>query len=211
MSKRKFDSNRDLDYGVCPRKLTLCPNCNIVGKKIDKTIIFSWAINLQCHKCSKQWTICTQCKNARKRITNKENLRSHHKNCHVKTQSIQSSTFIEYNLSHNITIDNDIKPSKIEFDNIPTSIEALEQKLKLQSVTDVSFDHVLSETNNIFFNNVHKGSRLSSILINALSQHQHNDSENTTTSSHDIISPIDISLHTSFCNLAYRLSYSNSI
>ena len=40
MSKRKFDSNRDLDYGVCPRKLTLCPNCNIVGEKIDKTIIF---------------------------------------------------------------------------------------------------------------------------------------------------------------------------
>ena len=81
---------------------------------------------MQCDKCSKQWTICTQCKNARKRITNNENLRSHHKNCHVKNKSIQSSTFIECNHFHINTIDNDVKPSKIEFDNIPTSIEALE-------------------------------------------------------------------------------------
>ena len=189
MSKRKYAGviSGNL-YGVCPVRLTKCSKCQTEGNQTGDIQLYDWSMTLKCLKCGSQWTICTQCNRSKKQLIFNCDVQRHN-NYHTKKYSKQQNiiplpTYVDNNNLHDISegyeIFNNIQPK------IPQTTTELEDKMRSISKDD----EVVGDDES--------GLTINALLLKALNQQHVNDSEE--------LSPSDISLHTTYCNLAYSLT-----
>ena len=204
MSKRVTDNNITPRL-ISPKNPYLChqdSKCNICNKHTNTVTMLNgifWAKQYICHPCYLTWTICKICRVRNQRMYCIRDVMKHDNKFH-RVPSIEDTRYISnepINPCNLYFSDNDNNGLHLNSSSVPTSSPSFLQKLGSQSLETLTFETFILENSVKYFSNLHHNNHLHSIILGSLNH----DADET-----DKISPTDLSLHTTYCSLAYRLS-----